>query len=564
LSSKSATVTVSRAITVAEGVFAPGHLGELTQIIPFELVDAVLEAAGAVQRRLRDLPSRVGVYLVLAMGLFGDVGLAGVWGKLVAGLVPVVPVCSPSEKALRDLRRRVGAAPVKALFEALAGPLGQRSTPGCRYRRWRTVAFDGCSSIKVPDSQRNRWWLSKVRYRMGPAGYPMLMLMTLVETGTRGMLGAVFGPAKPGERAYAGKLLHLLGRDDLVLLDRGFDGNKLLKAIAATGAQFLARAKSSRRPPVLAVLPDGSYLTRIAGLRLRVVEADIAITGADGSIVTGTYRLFTTLLDHRADPAPALIKLFHERWEIESAYFALRHTMMSGRVLRSGDRFGLAQEMWGILALYQAIRTAICDAVLTAPGADPDRACFTAAYQGARDSVVLAENIAPEQPELRGRIGGAALAAALPPRRARFSARKVKSPISRYHRADPDRPLASTTVAAVDIIIRAPAATTACEPAAKNTKKATKTANKHAKPPRRARRGTGRPPNAPSAARPPGRRKADVLALLNATPGQPRRARDLAAELGDADNLNSFCVQMSFWAGQGLFTKTAPATYMIT
>jgi hypothetical protein len=463
LSSKSATVTVSRAITVAEGVFAPGHLGELTQIIPFELVDAVLEAAGAVQRRLRDLPSRVGVYLVLAMGLFGDVGLAGVWGKLVAGLVPVVPVCSPSEKALRDLRRRVGAAPVKALFEALAGPLGQRSTPGCRYRRWRTVAFDGCSSIKVPDSQRNRWWLSKVRYRMGPAGYPMLMLMTLVETGTRGMLGAVF---------------------------------------AATGAQFLARAKSSRRPPVLAVLPDGSYLTRIAGLRLRVVEADIAITGADGSIVTGTYRLFTTLLDHRADPAPALIKLFHERWEIESAYFALRHTMMSGRVLRSGDRFGLAQEMWGILALYQAIRTAICDAVLTAPGADPDRACFTAAYQGARDSVVLAENIAPEQPELRGRIGGAALAAALPPRRARFSARKVKSPISRYHRADPDRPLASTTVAAVDIIIRAPAATTACEPAAKNTKKATKTANKHAKPPRRGHRTPRAPPARRAGAKP--------------------------------------------------------------
>jgi hypothetical protein len=353
-------------------------------------------------------------------------------------------------------------------------------------------------------------------------------------------------------------LLHLLGRDDLVLLDRGFDGNKLLKAIAASGAQFLARAKSSRRPPVLAVLPDGSYLTRIAGLRLRVVEADIAVTGADGSIVTGTYRLFTTLLDHRADPAPALIKLFHERWEIESAYFALRHTMMSGRVLRSGDRFGLAQEMWGILALYQAIRTAICDAVLTAPGTDPDRACFTAAYQGARDSVVLAENIAPEQPELRGRIGGAALAAALPPRRARFSARKVKSPISRYHRADLNRPLASTTVTAVAITIHAPATP------APATAKATNGKKKNPKPPRRTRRRTDRPPATPRTTRPPGRRQADVLALLKATPGQPRRARDLAAELGDTDNLNSFCVQMSSWAGQGLFTKTAPATYMIT
>ena len=279
MSPESATVTLSRAITVAEGVFAPGHLGELTQIIPFELVDGVLEAAGAVQRRLRCLPSRVGVYLVLAMGLFEGVGLAGVWGKLVAGLVPVMPVAAPSEKALRDLRRRVGAAPLKALFEHLAGPLGSPSMPGCRYRRWRTVAFDGCSSIKVPDVVRNRWWLGKVRHRQGLAGYPMLRLMTLVETGTRGMLGAVFGPCSVGEPGYARKLLHLVGPDDLVLADRGFDGNQLLKAIAGTTAQFLIRARSSRRPPVLGVLPDGSYLTRIAGLRLRVIEAEITVTG---------------------------------------------------------------------------------------------------------------------------------------------------------------------------------------------------------------------------------------------------------------------------------------------
>ena len=31
--------TVSYAVTVAAGVFAPGHLGELTQYLPFELVD---------------------------------------------------------------------------------------------------------------------------------------------------------------------------------------------------------------------------------------------------------------------------------------------------------------------------------------------------------------------------------------------------------------------------------------------------------------------------------------------------------------------------------------------
>ena len=33
---------ITRTITVAAGVFAPGHLGELTQVLDFDLVDAVM------------------------------------------------------------------------------------------------------------------------------------------------------------------------------------------------------------------------------------------------------------------------------------------------------------------------------------------------------------------------------------------------------------------------------------------------------------------------------------------------------------------------------------------
>jgi hypothetical protein len=46
--------------------------------------------------------------------------------------------------------------------------------------------------------------------------------------------------------------------------------------------------------------------------------------------------------EHRF-PASVLIHLCHERWEIESAYLALRHTMHGGHVLRSGDRAGVEQ-----------------------------------------------------------------------------------------------------------------------------------------------------------------------------------------------------------------------------
>lgn len=57
-SARSVVVGVVRRVQVAGGVFAPGHLGELTQVVPFELVDAVLEETGTTERRLRSLPSR--------------------------------------------------------------------------------------------------------------------------------------------------------------------------------------------------------------------------------------------------------------------------------------------------------------------------------------------------------------------------------------------------------------------------------------------------------------------------------------------------------------------------
>lgn len=45
--------------TSAGGLFAPGHLGELTRQVPFEMIDAVLEETCRVRRRVRDLPARV-------------------------------------------------------------------------------------------------------------------------------------------------------------------------------------------------------------------------------------------------------------------------------------------------------------------------------------------------------------------------------------------------------------------------------------------------------------------------------------------------------------------------
>lgn len=532
---QSATTTITHAVTVAAGVFAPGHLGELTQYLPFELVDDVLEQTRTMQRRLRDLPSRTGVYFLLALGMFPRLGYARVWAKLTAGLAGI-PVPCPSEKALRDLRRRLGPAPMKALFEVVAGPLAQPHTPGTCFGGLRTVAFDGLNSLKVPDTDRNRSWLGRIRYRMGWAGYPTLRLMTLVETGTRGLIGAAIGSAAQRDEAtLARRLLPLLRPGMLVLLDRAFDANAFLAEIARTGAMLLARSKSTRNPPVLKHLPDGSYLSDLDGLTVRIIEAELTMSGSDGSRVRDSYRLITTLLDHDRYPADALVQLYHERWEIESAYLALRHTLLNGHVLRSGDRPGIEQEIWALLTLYQLLRMAMVTAVETRPGTDPDRASFTTALETARDQLTAARGVCPDGPaDLPGAIGQAVLATLLPDRRPRYSARKVKCATSRYLNRDDDRPSTPTTITAIDIAIHTPPIDLAPRPR--------------------------RDPNTSHTPQPPTRRHR-IMEIMSADPRRAWSGRELAEQLQVKPR--NLLTQLGEWTRLGFLTRTGAGTYAL-
>ena len=140
-----ALTIVTRTVTVAAGPFAPGHLGELTALVPFELVDAVLTEAWTVQRRLRDLPSRVGMYFLLAMCLFPEVGYRLVWDKLTGGLTGRWSrrVRSPCETCAADSAvRRYGPC---SRSSPVSWPARRRRGCGSvRTRRCRSTAAARC------------------------------------------------------------------------------------------------------------------------------------------------------------------------------------------------------------------------------------------------------------------------------------------------------------------------------------------------------------------------------------------------------------------------------------
>ncbi len=422
-------------ITVAAGVFAPGHLGELTQIVPFEMVDQALAATGTAQARIRVLPARVVVYLLLAGCLFAELGYRQVWHKLTAGL-GTLAVAEPGDNALWQARARLGPAPLRWLFDLLRGPATAITAGSVRWRGLLVCAIDG-TTMTIPDSPRNLAVYDKQAGSHGGSGYPLLRLVALVACGTRTVIDAVFGPFSCGEQDCTRRLARSMQAGMIVLLDRNFDVAALLGELAATQADLLVRIKANRKPPVLCRHRDGSFLSQIGTVKVRVIECEITIATSAGRH-TGVYRLATTLLDWRQYPAAELVTLYHQRWEIETAFLELKASILGGRVLRARTPAGIAQEVYALLVTYQILRIAITDAIEAAGGIDPDRGSFTIALNAARDLLTQAANvIAGTVIDLTGDIGRRVLATLLPDRRLRVSPRIVKRAISKYQARGP-------------------------------------------------------------------------------------------------------------------------------
>jgi hypothetical protein len=410
--------------------------------VDFALVDAVLDETGARERRLRLLPARVVVYFVLALALFEHCSYRPVWGKLTAALSTLAPIC-PAASSLARARRRVGAAPLRRLFEVLAGPVADRGQAGSFYRGLRTVALDG-THLHVPDDEQVTWRFPKRSGEQLEFGYPLLRLLAVVECGTRAVLAAAFGPENEGELSYAHRLLGCLNASMLLLADAGFDAVEFLRDVAASEAQFLVRSCARRRPTIQSRLPDGSYLARLSGayragqgyrpLPVRVIEAWITVTLADGTTRREPWRLVTSLLDHERYPARELAEIYHRRWQVETTYFSIKATMLDGRVLRSRSVPGLDQEVYALLTTYQALIRTAADAVTTQPVLTMERISFTVLLQAAANQVTTATGIHTAEPNpLLGPIGRTVLDNLLPAtRRQRVKARSRKNPTSKY------------------------------------------------------------------------------------------------------------------------------------
>lgn len=377
-------------------------IGLLTRVFPPAVVDAAITAAGRGEVRSRLLPARLTVYYVLAMCLFSGQGYEEVMRLLSGGLEWLGrwrrPWSVPSTAAIAKARARLGPAPLRELFERVCGPLATESTQGSWYRGLRVVSMDG-TTLDLADTSENeaRFGRPGSARGEGRSAFPQVRLVGLGECGTHAVFAAALGSYASAEKTLAAEVFPRLQPGMLLLADRGFLSYQLWQAAAATGAHLLWRASATFTLPVLELLADGSYLSRLVPGRgsaahkararpvtVRVVEYVID----DGHAPQGErYRLVTTLADPAAAPAEELAGLYAQRWEFEMALDEIKtHQRGPDVVLRSKSPDGVEQEVWAFLLVHWAVRELMHAAALDA-GIDPDRLSFTRALRLVRRTV---------------------------------------------------------------------------------------------------------------------------------------------------------------------------------
>ena len=394
-------------------------LGALTHTFPPELVDRVVQETGRAEQRRRLLPARVVVYFVLALALYAHAAYEEVMRCLVEGLGWAQQARRgrrtwpwwhvPGASALAEARERLGAEPLRVLFERAARPLATRATRGAWYRGWRVMVMDG-TCLDVPDSPANQaLGRSKSGRGEGVGAFPQVRVVGLVEAGTHAIVDAAQGPYCSGEQTLARELAHKggpLGPGVLLLADRLFVGGELWRQMASTGAELVWRvrcaSKTAPKLPVDQVLSDGSWLSRLYAasdrrrrhpITVRVIEYTLADPGRRTSV--DRYRLVTTVLDPTAAPAHELAALSTERWEVETALAELKTTQRGPRqVLRSKSPELVAQEVWAHLLVHYALRAVMHTAALEAD-LDPDRLSFVGSLRVVRRQVIARPAFSP-------------------------------------------------------------------------------------------------------------------------------------------------------------------------
>ncbi len=311
----------------------------------------------------------------------------------LVGVLPRLPWAHgwqvPESTVVTAWRRRLGVAPMKALFARAAGHIVAATEPRALWHGLRVVTLDGCQ-VKMPDTVANREAFGSSGTADDSAAFPMARVVLAVARAGRALLAAAVDASRVGEQPLTMRLVsehpHLFTPEHVYVCDRNFYSADLVAAMhrRGAGAHLVMRMKAGVRLPVVKRLGDGDYLSWVRGpdkrpLTVRVVEYDVA--KPDGA-VSELFCLLTTLVDAHRYGKHDIADLYAQRWSAaETTIGEAKSTITDagpsrGPILRSATPELVEQEIWAWLTATQLLRRA-AHATAVAADVHTDEISFT-------------------------------------------------------------------------------------------------------------------------------------------------------------------------------------------
>src|ERR671924_581507 len=214
-------------------------LGVIARFVPVDKIHEILKQTKRASIRERDLPAHIVIYYVIALALYMRSSYREVLRCLLEGvqwlLDPSAQVKVAGKSGISQARSRLGAEPVKKLYDAVVAPIAEKRTKGAWYRHWRLASLDG-STLDVADTAENEQAFGRPGASRGSSAFPKIRFVALLESGTHVLWAACVDKYSTDEITLAESVVPALRKGMLCLADRFFPAFKLWRAAAKRGA----------------------------------------------------------------------------------------------------------------------------------------------------------------------------------------------------------------------------------------------------------------------------------------------------------------------------------------
>ncbi|NJL09579.1 MAG: IS4 family transposase [Calothrix sp. SM1_7_51] len=342
-----------------------------SDLLPGEKIQKTIDDLGIKYYR-RIFDPVVTVWAFLSQVLDIDKSCHNAVSRIIAWLsTENVELPSTDTSAYCQARLRLPEELVKKLYRD-SGELLENKVTQLQLWCGRHVNIIDTSTVSMPDTKENQLCYPQSCKQKKGCGFPIAKMGVIFSLATGAVIASVIDKLNVNDIKFARSLYEFLKPGDVLLGDRAFCSYADFYWIANRGFDAVFRKNDARKQKLETALitnqrdriviwhkpkscPRGLTSSEFASLPKNLIVREISYSVNVAGFRTENVTIITTLLDTKAFPTDALIKLYYQRWNVELNFLHLK-TSLGMDILRSKTPQMIRKEIYIYFLAYNLLR----------------------------------------------------------------------------------------------------------------------------------------------------------------------------------------------------------------